>query len=56
MSKFVVFLILVVFAFACGLNQLYRHYAEAQNSECEKCRASNVKEYCMDLCDGSMSK
>jgi hypothetical protein len=33
--KFSVMILLVAFAFACGLNQLFWYYARMKKSECE---------------------
>jgi transient receptor potential cation channel subfamily C len=33
--KFSVLILLVVFAFACGLNQLFWYYARMKKDECE---------------------
>ncbi|CAF0825592.1 unnamed protein product [Rotaria sp. Silwood1] len=42
--KFSVLIILVAFAFACGLNQLFWYYARMKKSECE--HDSGLDEYC----------
>ena len=43
--KFSVLIILVVFAFACGLNQLFWYYARMKKDECEKDPTSD-DDYC----------
>jgi transient receptor potential cation channel subfamily C len=42
--KFSVLIILVAFAFACGLNQLFWYYARMKKSECE--HDLSADEYC----------
>ncbi|CAF0894620.1 unnamed protein product [Rotaria sordida] len=42
--KFSVLIILVAFAFACGLNQLFWYYARMKKNECE--HDSGLDEYC----------
>ena len=42
--KFSVLIILVAFAFACGLNQLFWYYARMKKTECEQ--GSGPDEYC----------
>ena len=42
--KFSFLILLVVFAFACGLNQLFWYYARMKKEECEFDKAS--EEYC----------
>ncbi|CAF2347246.1 unnamed protein product [Rotaria sp. Silwood2] len=42
--KFSVLILLVAFAFACGLNQLFWYYARMKKSECE--HDSGLDEYC----------
>jgi hypothetical protein len=43
--KFSVLIILVAFAFACGLNQLFWYYARMKKGECEK-NPGDDDEYC----------
>ena len=42
--KFSVLILLVAFAFACGLNQLFWYYARMKKAECESDTA--MDEYC----------
>lgn len=34
--KFAVFILLVVFSFSCGLNQLYWYYAQMRSNKCNE--------------------
>lgn len=43
--KFSVLILLVVFAFACGLNQLFWYYARMKKDEC-KDKKNHDDEYC----------
>jgi len=43
--KFSVLILLVAFAFACGLNQLFWYYARMKKGECEQ-KVNNDDEYC----------
>jgi len=43
--KFSVLIILVAFAFACGLNQLFWYYARMKKKECEE-DTTNVEDIC----------
>ncbi len=46
--KFSVLILLVAFAFACGLNQLFWYYARMKKNECEQKlkSATGEDEYC----------
>lgn len=56
--KFGFFLVLVVFSFACGVNQLYWYYAGERDRTCTTCLDENQgnKEECADKCDRAISK
>jgi transient receptor potential cation channel subfamily C len=43
--RFSVLIILVAFAFACGLNQLFWYYARMKKNECEQ-KLPGEDEYC----------
>jgi hypothetical protein len=43
--KFSVLILLVAFAFACGLNQLFWYYARMKKSECQQ-KIHEDDEYC----------
>ena len=43
--RFSVLILLVAFAFACGLNQLFWYYARMKKGECEQ-DLTGVDEYC----------
>lgn len=44
--KFSVLILLVAFAFACGLNQLFWYYARMKKSECDSLSKDEDDEYC----------
>ncbi len=55
-SRFCFILILVIVAFACGLNQLYWYYAEKRTEICEDCVKANGKNDCDQECDKTLRK
>ncbi len=55
--KFAFIAILVVFSYACGVNQLYWYYAEEKTRECTECVAKSTEENVADCeCDRTLSK
>ena len=40
--KFIIFYLLVLFAFSCGINQLYWYYAEMRKTECVDNHGNNL--------------
>ena len=47
---------LVVIAFACGLNQLYWYYAASRAEECNECLKTDSKADCDAQCDKTLAK
>ena len=54
--KFAFIVVLVVFAYACGVNQLYWFYAEKRNKECQECLDANPDSPSDCICDRTLSK
>ena len=44
LNRFSIFIVLVLFSFACGTNQLYWYYAQMRNKQCEEKEASDLFE------------
>ena len=59
--KFAMYVLLVVFAYGCGFNQLYWYYAEENGKECDICTANCTLagtdcSSCADECNRNLSK
>ena len=45
--KFTVLILLVIFSFSCGLNQLYWYYAQMRDNDCKELRDAEEKDECI---------
>ena len=53
--KFASLVVLVILAFACGINQLYWYYAAARAKECEQCNEAK-DDNCDQVCNRLLAK
>ena len=58
--QFLLIAFLVIFAYSCGVNQLYWYYADKRNEECKLCLAEVELDDSRDSkecdCDQSLAK